>query len=206
MTVRILLVFAALLPSAVLLVAPVSAQKPTEGVAAEEHRLEPADTSSPRATLFGLIEDGNEAWRACLRSSRRGTVQSRRTGGMNPGQHYLDLSQVPPGQYFDVSLEAGILLLDVLNRIELPDPVDVPDADQMELLKETRWRVPHTPIIIARVEEGPKAGQWLFAPATIENARYYYRRTRHLTLNSGAAIGDGYRIFVAVAGWMIPVA
>lgn len=70
MTARILLVCAALLTSTVLLVTPVSAQEPMKGVEPGEHPLEPADTSSPRATLFGLIEDGNEAWRAYLGSSR----------------------------------------------------------------------------------------------------------------------------------------
>lgn len=68
----------------------------SSGEISHEHPLEPADTSSPRATLFGFIEDGNEAWRIYLWSSRRGTVQTQGTGGRNPGQHYLDLSQVPP--------------------------------------------------------------------------------------------------------------
>ena len=84
---------------------------------------------------------------------------------------YLDLSEVPPGQDFGLGLEAGILLIDTLNRLDLPRPEDVPGVEQAEKLEPGRWKIPHTPITIAKVAEGPQAGEWLFAPTTIQNAR-----------------------------------
>jgi MscS family membrane protein len=116
----------------------------------------------------------------------------------------LNVSQVPPAQRDDAAREAAILLFDVFNRIPIPPLEEVPDEPEMERRDGTRWRVPHTPITIARVEEGARAGEWLFTPETVDDARSYYRRTRHLPLKPDAVVRDGYRIYLGVSGWLIP--
>lgn len=178
------------------------AQELPEGGTLDEYPLEPADTSSPRATLYTFVNEGSLAWREALERGRSAT------GGLPDTTRRviacLDLSQVPPAQLDDVSTETAVLLLDVLYRTTLPAPEDVPDEPEMKRLERTRWTVPHTPIAIARVEEGPRAGEWLFTPETVERAKEFYLRTRQLPVQPGAPIEDGYRLYIAVSGSMIP--
>ena len=52
-----------------------------------------------------------------------------------------------------------------------------------------RWRIPHTEITIAKVKEGPYAGEYLFSPYTIEHAKEFYDRIKHLPYKPGATEG-----------------
>jgi MscS family membrane protein len=171
------------------------------------HPLEPPDTSSPRATFQSFLTDANAGWRAYL-----GSAEERREGKGEPSRHVrraartLDLSETPPAQREEVSLQTVILLLDVLNRVPFPAIQHIPNAEQMEADGLTRWTLPHTRIAIERMEEGPREEEWLFTAETIEGAREFYRRTRQLPLKPGAVVEDGFEIFIALPGWMIPVA
>jgi MscS family membrane protein len=60
--------------------------------------------------------------------------------------------------------------------------------------------------VLRRIEEGPRAGEFLFAPKTVERAREFYERTRHLEPRSKAVVDDGYALFRTHPGWMIPMA
>ncbi|MBW1688124.1 MAG: hypothetical protein JRS35_24060, partial [Deltaproteobacteria bacterium] len=177
------------------------------GEEAGRHALEPPDTSSPRATLRSFLEDAREAWTIFLTSdeSRRERFhQARRRLGR--ATRCLDLSEVPPGALGKVAGETAILLLDVLERIQLPPWAQIPDAQGVEQEGLTRWMIPHTSIALRRVEEGPRAGEFLFTPKTVERAREFYERTRHLEPRSKAVVHDGYAIFRTHPGWMIPLA
>jgi len=174
----------------------------------KQHPLEPPDTSSPRATFKSFLSDANAAWHAYLGSSDR----AQRAGGREPRRYVrraartLDLSQVPPAQLEELSVQTVILLLDVFNRIPFPALRNIPNAENMADDELTRWALPHTNIVIAQIEEGPREGEWLFTPQTVERAREFYRRTRRLPLKPGAVIEDGFEIYIALPGWMIPVA
>jgi MscS family membrane protein len=170
------------------------------------HPLAPPDTSSPRATLGSFLTDANAAWRAYLESGEEEEGEAA-----DPARHVrravrtIDLSQVAPVQRDEVGTVTLILLLDVFNRIALPSPKYLPDAAEMEQQQLTRWVIPNTGITIAQVKEGPRKGEWLFTPEVITGARGFYRRTRSLPLKPGAVVEDGFAIYVAIAGWMIPV-
>ncbi len=171
----------------------------------EEHPLEPADTSSPRATLRTFLKGTRDGWaRALGRGSGPFARSQRRPATSRRALRCLNVGQVPPAQRDDAAREAAILLFDVLNRVAIPTLEEVPDKAEMKRRDRTRWRVPHTPITIARVEEGARAGEWLFTPETVDNARSYYRRTRHLPVKPGAVVDDGYRIYLGVSGRLIP--
>ena len=176
------------------------------GEEAGRHALEPPDTSSPRATLRSFLEDAREAWTIFLTSdeSRRERFhQARRRLGR--AALCLDLSEVPPGALDELAGESAILLLDVLERIQLPPWAQIPDAQAVEQEGLTRWVIPHTSIVLQWVEEGPRAGDFLFTPKTVERAREFYERTRHLEPRSTAVVHDGYALFRTHPGWMIPM-
>ncbi len=164
-----------------------------------EHPLQPVDTSSPRATLRSFLEESDAGWRRHLESGGvRNPVAGRAI-------RCLDLSELPPVQQKDMATEAAIHLFDVFNRIPLPKLRDVPDETEMG--EETRWVVPNTSIAIARVDDGPRAGEWLFTPEVVRRAENFYDRTRHLPPKRRAVVEDGYAVYIAEtplvpAGWV----
>jgi MscS family membrane protein len=150
------------------------------------------------------LENAREAWTIFLTSDEPRRERSRLAGRrLRRAMRCLDVSQVPPGVLDEVAGETAILLLDVLERIQLPPWVQIPDAQAVEQEGLTRWVIPHTSIALRRVEEGPRAGEFLFTPKTIERAREFYDRTRHLEPRSKAVVVDGYALFRAHPGWMI---
>jgi MscS family membrane protein len=176
------------------------------GEEAGRHALEPPDTSSPRATLRSFLEDSREAWTIFLTSDEPQRERYRQAGRrIRRAALCLDLSEVSPGTLEQVSVETAILLLDVLERIALPRWAQIPDAQGVEQEGLTRWTIPHTSIVLHRVEEGPRAGEFLFTPKTVERALEFYERTRHLEPRSKAVVRDGYAIIRTHPGWIIPL-
>ena len=182
-------------------IAAVSAPEKTPGNGAiPEHPLEPPDTSSPRATLRTFLDQTNKGWRFYLVHGRLRPYRELHT------LKCLDLSEIPAVQQKAFGLEAALMLFDVFNRIPLPALKDVPDEDEMGGKGKTSWTVPHTPITIARIADGPRAGEWLFTPGTVDRAAEFYRKTRHLPLKPDAVVEDGYSFYREQTGWMIPSA
>ena len=177
------------------------------GEEAGRHALEPPDTSSPRATLRSFLENAREAWTIFLTSDESRRERYHQAGRrLGRATRCLDLSEVPPGALGKMAGETAILLLDVLERIQLPPWAQIPDAQAVEQEGLTRWMIPHTSIVLRRVAEGPRAGEFLFTPKTVERAKEFYERTRHLEPRSKAVVHDGYAIFRTHPGWMIPLA
>ncbi len=175
------------------------------GEEAGRQALEPPDTSSPRATLRSFLENGREAWEIFLETGNPSREVYARAGRrVQRAARCLDLSEVPPAAQTDVGGRATILLLDVFERISLPYWRDIPDSDAVaEGL--TEWTVPHTPIVLQQVTEGPRAGEFLFTPKTVSRADEFYRMTRHLKPRANAVVDDGFKIYRTLPGWMIPL-
>jgi MscS family membrane protein len=169
--------------------------------------LEPPDTSSPRATLKTFIDSVNEAYR--LYRTEGLTYENQvRFQNLSPYiSGTLDLSQVSPTQLRSTGTTAAALLKEVLDRIEVPPYKEIPDADAMKARIEAgeppRWRIPHTGITIARIEEGPQQGEYLFTADTVARAAEYYDRVKHLPYKEGASTRL-YDIVRYAPGWMIP--
>ena len=175
-----------------------AAEKPLQTVVTSKHPLNPPDTSSPRATLQTFLNETSKGWRFYLEHGQS------RPGKRSRALRCLDLSKIPEVQRKAVGLEAGLMLFDVFNRIPLPTLKGVPDEDQMDSQEETSWNIPHTPITIARIADGPRAGEWLFTAGTVDRAEEFYRKTRHLPLKPDAVIDDGYNFYRNQTGWLIP--
>ena len=187
--------------------------------------LRPADTFSPRATLQSFLDNMNRAHRVLMAARQQNTEAS---GIFTPnsvkqmareaedlferGVYCLDLSQVPTALKKAMAYERALRLKEILDRIELP-PLDlIPDADAVERDAEEnkypklfRWRIPTTDIVIARVEDGPREGEYLFAPETVTRLGKFYGRVKDLPYKTDRYTSEGFfEFYNNTPGWLMP--
>ncbi len=171
------------------------------------HPLQPADTSSPQATLKCFMQSFVDAYNLVReRGFKRGLLsQVEREYYRNRGFGCLDLSQVPPALRGSASEEAATCLKEVLDRIELPAESEWPDEATVAEEGIQRWTIPHTEITIAQVKEGPQQGKFLFSPETVDRAAEFYQRVQHLPYQDRSTVTPGvYRFYRAEPGWLMP--
>ncbi len=160
---------------ALIAVAPLSA---TGGSA--PFPLEPPDTSSPRATLESFMHNSSEG----SSGYRAGKGRSELLPWFDRANRCLDLSHVSPDRLAATATEAGLLLYEVLNRAGLPDFEDIPDAAEVEDRNLQSWVIPRTQIVLSRVEEGDRKGEFLFSTRSVDRVLRNYESVRHLPHNS----------------------
>ena len=169
------------------LIAPVLAILTWTSVAVAEtppvHPLEPPDRSSPRATLTAFLDSIDQAWELYKAGDPHSAERFR------VARECLDLSQIPPLVFREVSAETALILKDVLDRIELPDDDEIPDAAAVSELGISRWTIPHTEIALVRTLEGEGAGEWLFSIRTVARAEEYFNKVRYLPYQPGKTGG-----------------
>jgi len=181
------------------------------------HPLEPLDLSSPRATLNSFLVTGDDYLRLLsdeywVTPSRANVARLHEMGARAEGT--LDLSETPPAARFDMGRDEVVYLYEVLSRIELPPKAEIPDAtfyadagdDKKAGGKPVRWTIPHTEITIARVTEGPRAGEFLFSPSTVARAEEFYQKSRTLPYRRDVPLKDyaEKRVYLSMASWLIP--
>ena len=161
--------------------------QPHRQVVADDFPLRPADTSSPRDTLRSFLSEMSLA------------VAGYFSGELNVPAYRralqtLDFSTTPNGNTWRERLRRTILLKELLDRFELPAFQDIPGDEEVADGDMTAWTVPDSRITIARVEDGPRAGEFLFSAETVEQLQRFYRHAAHLPYAPGATPGlyDAY--------------
>ncbi len=155
----------------------------TSAHASPKHPLEPLDRSSPRATLTSFIESLDRAWDLYSAGDPGYRSVFRET------RDCLDLSDVPPLVFDEASARAALLLKEVLDRIELPPFIEIPDAATVGELGLERWTIPHTEITLDRIADGDRQGQWVFSTGTVRRIEEFYGIVRHLPYRPGRVGG-----------------
>jgi MscS family membrane protein len=115
----------------------------------------------------------------------------------------LDLSEVPPPLIERVGFESTLLLKTIFDRISIPPLEEIPHADEMHKKELSRWRLPNTEITIAKVLKGPREGEFLFTPSTVDRLHEDYELIKHLPHKPGGWEGV-YRLYTEVSGTIIP--
>lgn len=165
--------------------------------AADVHPLRPVAANSPRETLQSFIE-ATDAIYGAIGNAMKGYAEStqlypsrEQRAAMALGfavvpraTALLDLSKVSPALKNTLATERGLMLREVLDRIDLPNAADIPDRAEMQRLGQKKWRLPNTEIDFVLIEDGPRAGDWLVSPETVNRLPEFYRRVRHLPPNS----------------------
>lgn len=170
--------------------------------AADDHPLKPIDTSSPRGTLQGFLEQMNKAYAsgvgmvdAYLATSRQ-YLSSEDIASLKVTLHHqklarraLDLSELPLDLSQETSMRLAVQLKEVLDRLDLPNLDSIPDAQAMAKSEFKYWVIPNTEIRIQRVEKGPRVGEYLFTPETLDRLPEFYESIKSLPYKSDASIG-----------------
>ena len=110
----------------------------------------------------------------------------------------LDLSALPSALGQETAMLLTLQLKSILDRIDIPPILLVPDAVMMKGKDHKRWTIPNTAITIKRIETGPRAGEYLFSAATVENIPRFYEQIKHLPYKPGSA--EGWFEFYRVSG------
>ena len=169
--------------------------------ALDPYPLRPANTSSPRDTLRSFSASADEVERAWRSRAPEEVIQrsARRAA------ETLDTSQLAERGKRAKVIESALLLKEILDRIELPEDGEIPGDEVLTEGEEvvTRWTIPNTRIAIARVEEGPRAGVFLFTAETVDRLEEFYEDAKHLPYKPGALVEKMER-YAHRPGRMVP--
>ena len=179
---------------------------------AQVQPLKPADRSNPRAALQTFLDAGDAFGEFAVRDylpspSRAGFDHLLELADKR--NHGLDLSEVPPASRNKEGYAAANALYEVLNRIPLPPPDQIPDASEMKPVAGTdiqRWVIPDTEIALVRAKTGPRSGEFLFSADTVARAGEFYGRVRALPYVRAVPLKDIHDTISTLGGWMIPSA
>ena len=179
--------------------------------------LAPPDTSSPQATLRTFVENVNRGHRILMAAydqhlkepgmfhstsvseqAKQALIFFRRAG------RTLNLSKIPSRLKKDARIEGIIMLKEILDRIEVPPYTEIPDAEAVATDENlSGWTLPDTEIHIVKVEEGPRAGEFLFSPETVARLSEFYQKVKQLPDKPDATAGF-YQFYISTPGRLLP--
>lgn len=159
--------------------------------------LAPPDTESPRATLLAFKKEIEAAEKLIVATYKThigepGWFMSDDTKAKEDLIHAhfdrvmrcFDLSNVPPANRVKTGMETAMLLSEIFDRVKPPPAEAIPDKAGMKALTDkgerAQWIAPNTEIRIAKIESGPRAGEYLFSAETVQHAYEYYKKVRDI--------------------------
>jgi MscS family membrane protein len=188
----------------------------TPGAVGNLRLLAPVETSSPRATLEGFRSSVSQASALLMEAYRQNKSEPgwRRSQAvvekvaeaemlLARAARALDLQNIPPVEFEHRSLEATLLLKEILDRVPLPDPNAIPGDAHGMTQPVSNWNVPGTEIRIVRVADGPRAGEYLFSSDTVQRLDDFYNLIRKQP-NLGGSTEDFYDFFSQSPGRLLP--
>lgn len=133
--------------------------------------LDPLDTSSPSATFQSFMRQTRRLEKAYVdydaHKTRVGELAMFST--VLRTQRLFDLEPLPPAIREKVASAGITYLVDILNRLPEVPAADIPGAPGRDWGKlPAKWEIPGSDITIARVESGPRAGEYLFTADSLE--------------------------------------
>lgn len=194
---------------------------------AQENPLEPFDTSSPQATYLSFVEQVQlleELLRAYERD-RSEANQAAFSSALEEVERLFDSSQVPDANKAKATVVAFASLADILNRIPPPDLDEIPDAEDVEdaagaareiTLPGTdqplvlpgggldSYTLPGTEITITRIEEGARAGDYVFSADTVSRLPGWRGDVDGLAPNEGVVVRDWIVEEAEFTGHLVP--
>ncbi len=166
-----------------------------------------ARTSSPRQTLRSYINLMRQTQDALIRYRNEKTAENlaELIAVRGPLHDLIDLSQIPRASRQQIAIKTMASLADIFARIELPPLRDVPDASIAGMDEPPEyWRIPNTPIRIARIDHGKRAGEFLFTERTTRIAPRFAARIEDKPLRVAGGIESWRQLQVQLTGPLIP--
>ena len=194
-----------------------TAAKPlSDAIAALERApLTKVDASSPRDTLRSLIDNlklGIALYRGDAPYVLMSRAFARATGLLQQPEQDTQRTQAEVGTNVASSpiarakaVRNGILLVEVLSRIELPPYEAIPGDAEVKAEGLTSWSVPGTDIQLVQATKGSRKGEFLFSAQTIAELPEMYELVKDLPVTPGmASIRRGVRTILVSPGPLIP--
>ena len=188
-----------------------------------QYPFKPPDTSSPRSTVKDFIDNMNRSYRILMEAHRENTkapgfftpesvskIAQRADELIIRSIYCLDLSKVEEDLREKVGYESALMLKEILDRIEIPPIDEIPGSivgenEGKEDSEVSRWRIPNTGIIIERVKDGPREGEYLFAPETISRLESFYKRAKYIPYKSDTFVSRYfYDFYISTPGQLLP--
>jgi MscS family membrane protein len=144
--------------------------------------LAPVGTENPRQTYLAFIEAMND-----YRSGVE-TKDLRKEKRIWDAVRTLDLSGQPTLTKNDQGKRTAIFLKEVLDRVAVLDPDAIPETVDVK-----RWRIPDTEITVTLLEQGERAGEYLFSGPTVERAEEFYDKVKMLPYIEKSGQGALYK-------------
>ncbi len=166
--------------------------------------LAPLDTSSPRATLRSFCDTLDRIYANMTAAERTTALRTDTRHLIQQAFTCLDMSGIAPTLVDSEGREALVCLKEVLDRIELPPSSEIPDAAAAKADGLKRWRLPGTEIMLSRIGDGPREGDFVFSAETVTHAERFYELIRLLPYRSDAGSPGLHDAYVTLGGWMIP--
>ncbi len=182
--------------------------------------LEPADTSSPRATLASFLFHMNSAYeilqnaKALPENSGSSLLQvqipedlvSRGEFHLERAIQCFDLSRIPLIYRTEKGYESALLLKEILDRVGLPPLSELPGEGYPAARTENsllRWTLPGTEIQLYQIQTGELQGRWLFTPETVERLEGDFQKIRSFPYLPGGSEGF-YEYYSLTPGRLFP--
>ncbi len=146
------------------------------GYSEEEVDLAPSDNSSPRDTLESFIRLSDDIYKMIRDEAKEKGKITEHQGEWLVEEllRNLDLSEEAGYLYSAMGKEGAVCIKEILDRTELPPTSEIPGFEEVseegEMPGLERWRIPGTDLVIHRITEGPRIGDYLFSPASIDKA------------------------------------
>lgn len=149
-----------------------------------ESPLAPVKTDHPRDTMKSFMDAMNDY--------RKGveTGDPLLKARLDDAVRTLNLAETPAVDRSSTGERAAVFLKEVIDRIIIINYEYIPDNSGEEPVQ--RWRLKDTEIVIAQVQEGKRAGEFLFTPDTVNRASEFYSKVKHMPYLEGSGQGAMY--------------
>jgi MscS family membrane protein len=180
-------------------VAPVTWGQPADfGVVGDPYPLRGADTSSPRDTLRSFVRNYNAALDAWRNNAPRSKLNRLGSWAVNTFD-FSELTTLTRVGSFNIKMA---LLKEILDRIELPPFDEIPGDQEVAEADISRWTIPNTQIEIVKIQEGPRAGEFLFSRQTVAELENYYAAAKELPYLKGAFVHLYEQMIYSPGSWL----
>jgi MscS family membrane protein len=144
--------------------------------------LEPLKTDHPRDTMRSFIE--------AMQDYRKGVEDNNDDlkARLSDAVRTLNLTNEPALTRTDRGRQVAILLKETIDRVIVINYDNIPEDQAIE-----RWRLKDTEIVISKVTEGDRKGEFLFSPSTVERTKEFYNKVKKLPYKKGSGKGALYK-------------
>ena len=190
-----------------------------------ENPLKPLDTSSPQATYLSFLTQIKLSEELLLQydADRSKDNQQQLSNEFSRTGDLFDLGDVAAANRDVTVVSSFTNLADIVNRLppfeieEFPDEADVEEAESQAVTIPasgeeldapapgiTSFTLPDTEIVIVRIEEGTRAGQYVFSADTIAKLPEFRELVADLPVAEDVIVEDWVEVEEEFTGHLVP--